>query len=136
MLCLEIPIEPLWVECPHGVKLLCRPLTTPLNHAAIARAGRRLWEIKAADRNDPRVTDPDLAQGTLHAESLVALGEVLIEAWEGVGEAEGAAAAPVTPDNVRALLSLPEIAAAFNAGISQPLPRIAAARSNNQGDGT
>jgi hypothetical protein len=136
MLLLEIPTEPFWVDCPHGVKLLCRPLTTVLNYAAVERAGRRLREMKAAAPNDPRVMDPDLAEGTLHAESLRALGELLIEAWEGVGDAEGAAAAPVTPDNVRALLSLPAVAAAFNAGISQPLPRIAAAQSSNRKDST
>jgi hypothetical protein len=131
MLHLVIPTEPFWVDCPHGVKLLCRPLTTVLNHAAVARAGRRLREMKSADPNDPRVADPDLAEGTLHAESLRALGELLIAAWEGVGDAEGAAAAPVTSDNVRALLSLPEVAAAFNIGISQPLARVVAAQAND-----
>lgn len=121
MLKLSIPTDAFWVDCPHGVRLLCRPMTTALQNAAVARAARRIKDATAAVD-----ADPDILAGEMQAESLVALGEVLIEAWDGVGNAEGTAAAPVTPDNVRALLALPEVALAFNRGISQPLATMAA----------
>lgn len=119
MLRLDIPTAPFWVECAHGVRLLVKPCTYALNQAAVARVARRLREMDATE-------DPDLWAGRAQAESLVALGEVLIEAWDGVGDAEGTAAAPVTADNIRALLSLPEMGIAFNQAISQPLARLAA----------
>lgn len=120
MLRLDLPTESHWVECPYGVRLLCRPLTSALNHAAIARAARRLKDAGGEDE------DPDIAVGRLRVESVVALGEVLIEAWEGVGNAEGTEAAPLTPDGIRILLAVPEIERAFNAGISAPLVSMAA----------
>lgn len=126
MLRLALPTESFWVDCPYGVRLLCRPLTTPLNHAAIARAARTMREFTKDNPADPRVTDPDMRAGWLAAESVAALGEVLIEAWEGVGDAGGAAAAPVTPANIRLLLALPEIERAFNTGISQPIALLSA----------
>lgn len=121
MLRLDLPTESEWIACPHGVRLLCRPLTTALNHAALARARRRLAALPDAVRSDP-----DLAAGALHAEVVVALGEVAIEAWEGVGNADGTEAAPVSPEGIRALLSVPEIAAAFDAGLSAPIARLTA----------
>lgn len=126
MLRLNLPTESFWVDCPHGVRLLCRPLTTAMNHAAGTRAARRLAEIRAVNPCDPRVADPDLERGHLLAEATLALAEVLVEAWEGVGNADGTAPAPLTPEGLRAIMSVPEIAGAFNAGISAPLARMTA----------
>jgi hypothetical protein len=123
MLFLDIPTQPFWVDCPHGVRLLVRPCTTALNHAALARAARRLREMQAAGTAP---VDEDLRAGLTAAEAMAALGEVLIADWEGVGNADGTEAAPVTPENVRALLSMPEIERAFNIAISSPLARLAA----------
>jgi hypothetical protein len=123
MLFLNIPTEPFWVDCPHGVRLLVRPCTTALNHASVERARRRLREMRDADQ---ALADPDMQAGLIASEAMVALGEVLIVEWEGVGNADGTDAAPVTPDNIRALLSLPEVERAFNAGISAPLARLSA----------
>jgi hypothetical protein len=126
MLRLDLPTEPFWVDCPHGVRLLCRPLTTALNHAAWARAARRLAALREVDATDARLTDPDLMAGLLRAEASAALGEVLVLDWQGVGNADGSAAAPLTPDGIRALLSVPEIEGAFDRGVMLPLTRLAA----------
>ena len=126
MLRLDIPTQAFWVDCPHGVRLLCRPLTTAMNHAAVTRAGRRLREAEEAAPGDAMLADPDVRAGMVAAEVVAALGEVLVEAWEGVGAAEGDAPAPLTRDGIRAVLSVPEIAMAFNAGISAPITRLAA----------
>lgn len=124
MLRLDLPTEAFWVDCPHGVRLLCRPLTTALNHAVGARAARRLNAIREATPDDPRVTDPDIERGTLLAEVTVAMAEILVQAWEGVGNADGTEAMPVSPEGLRALMSIPEIAGAFNDGVSAPLTRM------------
>jgi hypothetical protein len=121
MLFLDIPTQPFWVDCPHGVRLLVRPCTTALDGAAIARAGRRVREMK-----DTALDDADLRGGVIAAEMIVALGEVLIVEWEGVGNADGTAAAPVTPESIRALLSVPSIGNAFYTAVSAPLARLAA----------
>lgn len=124
MLRLGMPTEAFWVDCPHGVRLLCRPLTTPLNHAAVTRARRRLRDMGAGNPEDPNVTDPDLRAGLFTTEVTVALAEVLVEAWEGVGNAEGTEVAPLSPDGLRKLMALPEVAQAFDAAISVPLARL------------
>jgi hypothetical protein len=126
MLRLDLPTKSYWVDCPHGVRLLCRPLTTALNNAAGARAGRRLNLIREAMPDDPRVADADMERGHLRFEAAVALAEVLVEGWEGVGNAEGTEPAPLSPEGLRALLSVPEIADAFNQGIASPLTRMVA----------
>jgi hypothetical protein len=123
MLCLDIPTEAFWVDCPHGVRLLVRPLTTPLNHAAVTRAQRRLREMTDAGTAP---ADEDLRAGLVAAEVAAGLGEILIVRWEGVGNADGTEAAPLTPANIRALLALPEVERAFNIGISAPLARMVA----------
>jgi hypothetical protein len=120
MLRLDIPHEAFWVECPYGVRLLCRPLTTAMNHAAMARAARRLRELGLDG------ADEDIRRGHLVAEVLAALAELLVVEWQGVGDAAGAAPAPLSPEGLRALMSVPEIATAFNEGISAPLARLAA----------
>lgn len=126
MLRLDLPTQSYWVECPHGVRLLCRPLTTAMNHAAGARAARRMQERRDAAPGDARLADPDIARGLLVDEVTVALAEILVEAWEGVGTADGAAPAPLTPEGLRAIMQLPEIARAFDEGITAPLARMVA----------
>ena len=126
MLRLDLPTDSFWVDCPFGVRLLCRPLTTALNHAAGARASRRLQEMRDAAPGDASLQDQDIARGLMVAEVTVALAEVLVDAWEGVGNAEGTEAAPLTPDGLRALMSVPEVARAFDAGVAAPLARMAA----------
>jgi hypothetical protein len=126
MLRLNLPTESYWVDCPHGVRLLCRPLTTATQNAAGARAARRLNLIREATPEDPRVADPDMERGHLRFEAHLALAEYLVEAWEGVGNADLTEPAPLSPEGLRALLSMPEIAEAFNLGIATPLARMVA----------
>lgn len=121
MLRLDLPTESFWVDCPYGVRLLCKPLNTAINQAAVMRAGRRV-----AAQPEAILNDPDQVAGLRFSEAIVALAELLVEAWEGVGSADGSEAAPLSPEGLRGLLSVPEIAAAFNQGISAPLARLTA----------
>jgi hypothetical protein len=126
MLRLDLPTKPFWVECPHGVRLLVRPLTTAMNHVAITRASRRLRELREAEPDNPLLAAPDHVQGMMREEIAAALGEALIMEWEGVGNAEGTEPAPITPANIRSLLSVPDIELAFSAGVDAPLARMTA----------
>ena len=126
MLRLDFPDGPFWIECPHGVRLLARPLTTALNSAAGARAQRRMKAMRDAAPGDARLADPDIGLGLFAHEVTVALAEVLVEAWEGVGDADGAAPAPLSAEGLRAIMQVPEIARAFDVGISAPLARMVA----------
>jgi hypothetical protein len=126
MLRLDLPSEPFWIDCPHGVRLLVRPLTTALNHVALARAGRRLREMRDAAPDDPLLSDQDFIDGAQRFEIAVGLGEACILDWQGVGNADGTDAAAVTADAIRALLTVPEIAMAFDVGLVAPLARLTA----------
>jgi hypothetical protein len=126
MLRLDLPTEPFWIDCPYGVRLLVRPLTTALNHVAITRASRRLREMREAAPDDQMLTDHDFAGGVQRYELAVGLGEACILDWQGVGNAEGTEAAPVTPEAIRALLTVPEIERAFDVGLVSPLARMTA----------
>jgi hypothetical protein len=57
---------------------------------------------------------------------VIALGQVLITAWEGVGDADGTAPAELTPANVARLLMLDRIGQAFLTAVRAPLERLAA----------
>jgi hypothetical protein len=122
MLRLAIPDESRWIECPHGVRLLCRPLTTAMNHAAMTRAARMV-RLRFPEGAEP---DADMLRGATIAEIYAALAELLVEGWEGVGNADGTGPAPVTPENVRMLMQIPEVAQAFNEGVSAPLAAVEA----------
>lgn len=126
MLRLDLPAEPFWIDCPHGVRLLVRPLTTALNHVALTRAARRLREMQGAAPDDPLLADEDFAAGLRRYEIAVGLGEACIIDWQGVGNADGSAAAPVTAEAIRALLTVPEVAQAFDMGLVAPLARLTA----------
>lgn len=126
MLRLDLPTEPFWIDCPFGVRLLVRPLTTALNHVAMTRAARRLRELREAAPDDPLLADEDFADGVLRQELAVGLGEACILDWQGVGNADGTEAAAVTPAGIRALLTVPEIARAFDIGLAAPLARMTA----------
>ena len=126
MLRLDLPTEAHWIDCPYGVRLLCKPLTSALSHAAGSRGARRVAEMAKFLPDDQRFTDPDLRTGMITAEVTLAVAELVVEAWEGVGTADGSAAAPLTPEGLRALLSLPDIARAFNVGLDAPLARLVA----------
>lgn len=126
MLRLDLPTESFWVDCPHGVRLLVRPMTTALSHVASTRAARRVAAMKANNPDDRNLTDPEMLAGLMTAEVTVAMAEVAVEAWEGVFVASGREPAPLTSEGLRILMTAPAIARAFSDGIDAPLARMAA----------
>jgi len=103
--CLGAPREPYWLSLGRGLRVRVRPCTTALAAQARAAARRRLRAaLEAAGEDGEEGVDPDARAGeaeALYAEELAALA---VEAWEGVGNADGTADAPCTPANVRALM--------------------------------
>ena len=101
MIRLDLKREPYWLDLGHGVRLHVRPCTTALVMAARAAVAR------GADAR------PDeTAAGTLTAAFVKTLARLAVDAWEGVGDAEGKPTA-VTLEGIEALMDLWPIADAF-----------------------
>ncbi|MFN3727524.1 MAG: hypothetical protein ACK4SZ_14610 [Allosphingosinicella sp.] len=92
MIRLDLSREPRWLDLGHGVRLRVGPLTTAL---------------MAAARSDPAVTSlPEGASNeTIAVVMAKALARLVVEDWEGVGDAEGTPV-PVTPEGIDALLDI------------------------------
>jgi len=98
MIRLDLRREPYWFDLGHGVRVKVRPLTTALMKAVQADLARH-----------PSDADP----AATRAETLLSLlARHAILEWDGVGDEKGEPA-PVTPENVEALMRLWPIAEAF-----------------------
>ncbi|TVR80055.1 MAG: hypothetical protein EA405_11735 [Rhodospirillales bacterium] len=99
MIRLDLSREPRWLDLGHGVRLRVGPLTTAL---------------MAAARSDPAVTGlPDGASNETIAVAMAkALARLVVEDWEGVGDADGNPV-PVTPEGIDALLDILPLFEAF-----------------------
>lgn len=109
MLKLDLPTEAYWVDMPHGVRLRMKPVTTAIITAAQQRAARLGRETAEASGGD---LDEDMSRGLAFVLMAQAIGRFAIEAWEGVGNADGNALA-LTPDAVDMLMNIPDMASAF-----------------------
>jgi hypothetical protein len=87
------------LDLGHGVRLHVGPLTTSL---------------MAAARSDPTVTDlPEGASNETIAVAMAkALARLVVEDWEGVGDADGNPV-PVNPEGIDALLDILPLFEAF-----------------------
>ena len=99
MIRLDLSREPRWLDLGHGVRMHVGPLTTAL---------------MAAARSDPAVTSlPEGASNETIAVAMAkALARLVVEDWEGVGDADGNPV-PVTPEGIDALLDILPLFEAF-----------------------
>ena len=105
MLRLRLSTEPEWLNLGHGVRLFVEPLTT-----AVMLAARSDPAILAATQNQEIESSPsndDLARIVAKA-----VARIVVQDWEGVGDAEGKPLS-VTPDGIDALLEIWPIFEAF-----------------------
>jgi hypothetical protein len=102
MIRLDLKREPHWLDLGHGVRVHVKPCTTALMMAA--RAEMQRATVGAENREQ--------AAGERAAALVKALGRLAVQAWEGVGHADGEPA-PLTPEGVDALLDLWPVAEAF-----------------------
>ena len=101
MLRLDLTAEPSWLDLGHGVRLRVAPLTTALMVAARSDTAVEALPDEASDEG----------RALIFAR---AIARIAVIAWEGVGDADGAAA-PVTPEAIDALLEVWPIFEAFQA---------------------
>jgi hypothetical protein len=97
MIRLDLKREPYWLDLGHGVRVYVRPCTTALVMAA-----------RSSMLRDLGTTTPGERTATL----LRALARLAINAWEGVGGAEGQPA-ELSAAGVDALMDLWPMAEAF-----------------------
>lgn len=98
MIKLDLKREAYWLDLPFGVSIRVKPATTAFIMAA------RVQTLKdAADGNDTTVRSALLLKN---------LAVLAIEAWEGIGDADGNLAA-VTPEAIKAFMDLWPMANAF-----------------------
>lgn len=129
MLCLDMPTESRWHELGEGVRVLSKPLTTALSIAAESYALRERDRIRAAAKA-AGVPDPfaaeDLGTGLAYEIRMQSLAAMMLEAWEGVGAADGSGPAALTPETAAALMRHHKMATEFDRKISAPLAELAA----------
>ncbi|MEI7608261.1 MAG: hypothetical protein WCJ64_12870 [Rhodospirillaceae bacterium] len=123
MIRLDLPREPHWLDLPHGVRLLVRPLDTATDAAARATAVTDLRE--RAQTAPPAAAKESWRAGQTKDALARALGQLTILDWLGVLLADGSLA-PVTAESVVLLMAIPKIATAFLRQIYAPLDRLAA----------
>lgn len=136
MIRLSLPTEPFWLELEPGARLLVRPPSSAIHDAARFRAERmvretidREREIRAAGGEViglPDLTDEDMRAGWAHFLYACALAQMAIVDWEGIGTAEGDDKAPITPDTIRTLISIPGTVSIFLTRYLAPLAQVAA----------
>jgi hypothetical protein len=136
MLRLGMPREPRWLDLGYGVRVLVRPFNAAVLAAVRNEAGQLAREIRdnrmalflagLDPANLPDLDDEHVISGLAEAMLVKILGRQVIEAWEGVLQADGSAPAPVTPEAVNELLDLPAMAVAFLRQATEPIAALVA----------
>jgi hypothetical protein len=116
MITLAQPKEPYELDLPYGVKVTVKPLTTATMAACQAAARRRLeaLETQARERREtglpldglPDLTDEEERDGLFHDLLVKELAARHVVAWQGVMVADGDGDAPLSRENVAALMEL------------------------------
>ena len=123
MIRLDLPREPYWLNLPHGVRLLVRPLDTATDAAARAASVTDLRE--RGQDVPPAAAKESWRLGQTKDALARAVGQLTILDWLGVLLADGNPA-PVAAETVALLMAIPKIATAFLRLIYAPLDRLAA----------
>jgi len=105
MLRLNLSNEPSWLDLGHGVRLFVEPLTTAVMLAA--RSDPAILAATQVAEGEDSPSNDDLARIVAKA-----VARIVVQDWEGVGDAEGKPLS-VTPDGIDALLEIWPIFEAF-----------------------
>jgi len=105
MLRLRLSTEPEWLDLGHGVRLFVEPLTTAVMLAA--RSDPAILAATQVAEGEDSPSNDDLARIVAKA-----VARIVVQDWEGVGDAEGKPLS-VTPDGIDALLEIWPIFEAF-----------------------
>jgi hypothetical protein len=129
MIRLSLPKEPYWLDLPHDVRVLVRPLDTSLYEAA-RHKGARLAQRLISDHAEitlaggtvgelPDLNDPDAITGLSQFLFTQALATLAITVWEGVLDSESAPC-PINETSVAMLMRIPSIADEFLRKYTKP----------------
>ncbi|WBQ09884.1 hypothetical protein L2D01_13485 [Hyphomonadaceae bacterium ML37] len=99
MIRLDLSREPVWLDLGHGVRVRVGPLTTSL--MAAARSDASVASLPEGASNE-----------TIAVTMAKALARLVVEDWEGVGDADGNPV-PVNPEGIDALLDILPLFEAF-----------------------
>ena len=105
MLRLRLSTEPEWLDLGHGVRLFVEPLTTAVMLAA--RSDPAILAATQVAEGEDSPSNDDLARIVAKA-----VARIVVQDWEGVGDAEGKPLS-VTQDGIDALLEIWPIFEAF-----------------------
>jgi len=105
MLRLRLSTEPEWLDLGHGVRLFVEPLTTAVMLAA--RIDPAILAVTQVAEGEDSPSNDDLARIVAKA-----VARIVVQDWEGVGDAEGKPLS-VTQDGIDALLEIWPIFEAF-----------------------
>ncbi len=123
MIRLDLSREPHWLDLPHGVRLLVRPLDTATDAAARVAA---ITDLRQRGQTAPPAADKEAWRAGQTKDALArTLGQLTIIDWSGVLLADGSPA-PVSAETVGLLMAIPRIATEFLRLIYAPLDRLAA----------
>lgn len=115
MLRLQIPKDNYWLELGLGVRVKVRPCTSPVFYAARAFMNNRLAaigeeyqkrkEIGSGLEGLPNMEDTTVREALAEEYLARGLARAAIVEWEGILEADGNNAAPVTLEKIDELMS-------------------------------
>lgn len=127
MLRLDLSRKPKWRDIGHGVRLLCAPVTASLMAEARLSPGVAALAPEIAEDGQP--TRQTFAQrDALGLAFAHALAPLVVQDWEGVGDAEGAALA-FSPEGLLALLELPPLLEGFQVHVVAPVLLLSAEKN-------
>jgi hypothetical protein len=111
---------PRWLDLPHGVRVLCKPVTSATVAAAQSAGRRRVASLPADDRSDP-----DFLAGLAFQVTVAEIARFSILEWSGV-VGDDDEPAPVTPETVDLLLMQEDMAFAFWSAATATLHEVVA----------
>ncbi len=130
MLRLSLPTKPYWINLSNGVKLQVRPLNTAIYEAAKVKGFRLAAQATQEHGNVteaggevsglPDLDDEDGRQGLSQFLFTVALAQSAVIAWKGVLPPKGKRALKISPEGLRALMSVNTMAEDFLIEYTRP----------------
>ncbi len=128
MFSLALPTTTTWLDLPHGVRVLVRPLDSTVHAAALAKVTReiRAMEAQRAELLEtglpvdhlPDLADDDLRRGIVAILLARGLARYGIAGWEGIEQ-------PYSPDMAEQLMRHADMANAFLAAYQAPIAALA-----------
>lgn len=136
MLRLSLPTAPRWVDLPHGVRVLVRPVDTATSEAAFADAVDAVRPLQAEAEAAEKAGQPldPLGRNGANAGWLAglrwqhqveALLRYTVEDWEGIGDADGVPWLPCA-GAFRAFAANRDLATAFFRAVMAPVEELRA----------